>query len=437
MAIDFTELTETEAAGIDHFEKPAVGTWTEAFGLDFAPYSARDNYDPEFYELEKEGIFKRSWLHVGRETDLPRKGTFFTKELDGLGYSIIIVRGMDDKIRAFHNVCSHRGNQLVWDETPTAELKGNCRQFTCKYHGWRYALDGEVDYVHNAPEFRGLDADKLKLPEIDCDVWCGFVFVNFDKNSRQTLREFIGPELVGLETYPFEKFTETHRLEAVVNSNWKLFIDAFAEFYHVPYVHAKLNNPQDPGVGSDKPPFMLPFMKAYGKHRMLSSTGPFGNLKGRGSLPSQEVFKATIHGALNPPDVGPLSEVNNPGHLPAERWGMDMWHIYPNLVILNWARNHVITYTYWPDGPDKHTFIFDFHFVPPKNASERLTQEMIVAVSKDFALQDANVLEATHRRMKSEAREEFYFNDQEVLLRHLHHVVRQDVEAYKLELEGK
>ena len=116
---------------------------------------------------------------------------------------------------------------------------------------------------------------------------------------------------------------------------------------------------------------------------------------------------------------------------------MDMWHIYPNFVIINWARNHVITYTYWPDGPDKHTFIFDFHFVPPKNATERLTQEMIVAVSKDFALQDANVLEATHRRMKSEARTEFYYNDQEVLLRHLHHVVGEDVTAYKAELEGK
>jgi phenylpropionate dioxygenase-like ring-hydroxylating dioxygenase large terminal subunit len=434
MAIDLTQLTDTEAAGIDNFEKPAVGSWTESFGLDFSPIDAKDNYDPEFYELEKEGIFKRSWLHIGREADLSRKGTYFTREFDGLGYSVIVVRGMDDKIRAFHNVCSHRGNQLVWDETPTAETRGNCRQFTCKYHGWRYALDGEINYVHNAPEFRGLDPDKLKLPEIHCDVWAGFIFLNFDKFPRQTLREFMGPELVKLEEYPFDKLTETHRLEAVVKSNWKLFIDAFAEFYHVPYVHAKLNNPQgDPG--GDKPPFMLPFMKAYGKHRMLSSGGQFANLKGRGVLPAQETFRATIHGQLDPPDIGPLSEISNPGHL--EGWGMDMWHIYPNFVIITWARNTVVTYTYWPDGPDRHQFIFDYHFTPPKNASERLAQEMVVAVSKDFALQDSNVLEAAHRRMKSEARTEFYLNDQEVLLRHLHHVVRQDVEAYKRELESK
>jgi phenylpropionate dioxygenase-like ring-hydroxylating dioxygenase large terminal subunit len=435
MTIDFTKLTQVEAAGIDHFEKPGVGTWTESFGLDFPPIDPTDNFDPEFYELEKEAVFKRSWLHIGRETDLPRKGTYFTRELEGLGYSVIVVRGMDDKVRAFHNVCSHRGNQIVWDENPTWEIKGNCREFTCKYHGWRYSLDGQVNYVHNAPEYRGLDAEKLKLPEIQCDVWAGFVFVNFDKEPRQSLREFLGDELVKLEEYPFEKFTETHRLEAVVNSNWKLFIDAFAEFYHVPFVHAKLNNPNAADVGSDKIPFMLPFFKEYGKHRMLSSGGPFANVKGRGFLPSQSVFKATIHGSLTPPEVGPLGEVSNPGHI--EGWGMDMWHIYPNFVIINWARNHVITYTYWPDGPDKHTFIFDFHFVPPKNATERLTQEMIVAVSKDFALQDANVLEATQRRMKSEARTEFYYNDQEILLRHLHHVVRQDVEAYSQELEAK
>jgi nitrite reductase/ring-hydroxylating ferredoxin subunit len=344
-------LTELEADTIQIFDKPEVGTWTRSFGLDFEPVDASDNYDPEFYELEKQAIFKRSWLHVGRVEELPRKGSYFTRELDGLGYSVIIVRGTDDKIRAFHNVCSHRGNQLVWEEHPSAEQHGTCRQFTCKYHGWRYFLDGEIAYVHNAAEFEGLDPDQLKLPEIHCDVWAGFVFVNFAENP-EGLRDSMGPELVKLEAYPFHKLTEKHRLEAVVNSNWKLFIDAFAEFYHVPYVHAKLNNPQgDPG--GDKPPFMLPYFKRMGKHRMLSSGGQFANLKGRGALPAQEVFKATIHGPFTPPDLGPLGELSNPGHLAG--WGMDMWHIHPNFVIITWSRNTYVTYTYWPTGPDSHT----------------------------------------------------------------------------------
>lgn len=435
MTIDLTRLTEGEAAGIQNFPKPPEGSWTRSFGLDFAPIDASDNFDPEYYELEKEAVFKRSWLYMGRTIDLPRKGSYFTRELEGLGYSIIIVRGMDDRVRAFHNICSHRGNQLVWDDVPNQEVKGSCRQFTCKYHGFRYGLDGEIAYVHNALEHEGLNADDLKLPEIHCDVWADFVYVNFAETPPQTLQDFIGPDLWRLEKYPFDKLTEHHRLEAVVNSNWKLFVDAFAEFYHVPYVHASLNNPQAKGVAGDKIPFMVPHFQKLGKHRMMSSGGQFANTAGRGNLASQDVFQATIHGPFDPPDIGDIGEFSNPGNL--DGWGMDMWQMYPNSVIMTWSRNTLVMYQYWPIGPDKHQFIFDYYFVPPRNASERLAQEMVVGVSKDFALQDANVLEATQRRITSGVRTKFYYSDQEVLLRHLHDVVRKDVEEYSRELESK
>src|SRR3974377_1008713 len=165
-ATQFESLTEAEAAGIQEFEKPAPGTWTEAFGLGTGPVSFADSYDPEFYELEKEAVFKRSWLNVGRVEELPRLGSYFTKELEFLGVSILVIRGMDDQIRAFHNVCSHRGNKLMWDDYPSKESKGNCRQISCKYHGWRYDLDGQINYVHNAPEFFDLKAEDLALPPI-------------------------------------------------------------------------------------------------------------------------------------------------------------------------------------------------------------------------------------------------------------------------------
>ncbi len=437
MTIDLNKLTVTEAETIQHFPKPETGSWTRAFGLEPGPVSMKDNYDPGFYELEKQAVFKRSWLHMGRMEKLPRRGTYFTRELEFLGYSILIVRGMDDEVRAFHNVCSHRGNQLVWDEVPQSEVQGTCRQFTCKYHGWRYALDGEATYVHNAPEFEfgTFDPDRLKLPEIACEVWAGFVFVNLSDPPPQTLREFLGPKLVGLERYPFEKLTERHRLEAEVNANWKLFMDAFAEFYHVPFVHASINNPQAASLGGDKPPFMIPWFQPYGKHRMLSSGGQYANKAGRGVLPSQEVFQGSLYGAKDAPDIGERGPTSNPGRL--EAWGMDTWQLYPNTVVMTWSQNHYLVYEYWPTSPSSHKFIMDFFFVPPANASERLTQEMIVTVSKDFALQDANVLEATQRRITSEARTEFFYNDQEVLLRHLHAVVQEDVEAYKQELEKR
>src|SRR5215467_15540866 len=128
--------------------KPAEGSWTEHYPeLGTGPVSFRDSTSPEFYELEREAIFKRAWLNVGRVEQLRRKGSFFTKELAVARTSLIIVRSMDDTIRAFHNVCRHRGNKLVWTDHPAKEISGTCRQFSCKYHGWKYDLDGRCTYI--------------------------------------------------------------------------------------------------------------------------------------------------------------------------------------------------------------------------------------------------------------------------------------------------
>ena len=129
-----------------HFAKPAEGSWTEHYPeLGTGPVSYEDSISPEHYELEREAIFRRTWLNVGRVEQLPRNGSYFTKELDAAGTSVVVVRGTDGEVRAFHNICRHRGNKLVWNDYPGEETSGTCRQFTCKYHGWRYALDGRPD----------------------------------------------------------------------------------------------------------------------------------------------------------------------------------------------------------------------------------------------------------------------------------------------------
>ena len=109
--------------------------------------SYEDSISPEHYELEREAIFKRTWLNVGRIEQLPRTGSYFTKELVAAGTSVIVVKGGDGTVRAFHNICRHRGNKLVWQDFPREETSGTCRQFTCKYHGWRYDLEGALTFV--------------------------------------------------------------------------------------------------------------------------------------------------------------------------------------------------------------------------------------------------------------------------------------------------
>src|SRR5262245_39822416 len=102
-------------ARMTSWPRPAEGTWTEHYPeLGTGPISFRDCVSPEFYELERDGIFRRAWLNVGRVEDLPRLGSYFTKEIHIAGVSVIVARGKDDEIRAFHNVCRHRGNKLVW-----------------------------------------------------------------------------------------------------------------------------------------------------------------------------------------------------------------------------------------------------------------------------------------------------------------------------------
>jgi glycine betaine catabolism A len=424
-------LTEGEAAGIQHFDKPKPGTWTEAFGLDTGPVPLHDCFDPEFFELEKEAVFRRSWLYAGRVQELPRKGSYLTKELTFLGVSVLVMRGMDDEIRAFHNVCSHRGNRLVWDDFPDRETSGNCRQLACKYHGWRYGLDGEINYVHNAPEFFDLKAEELALPKIHCEVWAGFIFINLMDEPTQNLRDSLGEDICKLESYPFDKLTQHYRFEAIVDSNWKIIMDAFQELYHVPYVHGKMNNPTAAATGIDKVPFMMPEFHIFGKHRLYVSGGPFVNDAARGGRPLDRAFSSTFYGPVRKADVGDLGDGINPGQY--EFWGLDSWQIYPNLDILIWNPNWYLTYEYQPVDANHHKFIWNAYFAPPRDMRERLAQEHTVHSVREFAIQDTGAVAAMQHGLRHGVKDSYEFCDQEVLARHLHHHIYADVDAYLME----
>ena len=131
-----------------HYAKPDEGSWTEHYPqLGTGPVSYEDSISPEHYELERKAIFEKTWLNVGRVEQLPRVGSYFTKEIDAARTSIVVVRSSANQVRAFHNMCRHRGNKLVWQDYPGEETSGTCRQFTCKYHGWRYSLEGDLTFV--------------------------------------------------------------------------------------------------------------------------------------------------------------------------------------------------------------------------------------------------------------------------------------------------
>src|SRR5262245_10282299 len=153
-----------------NFPKPAAGSWTAHYPeLGTQPLSYEDSISPEIHELEREAIFKRSWLNVGRVEQLSRNGSYFTKELAFASTSAVVVRGKDGVVRAFHNICRHRGNKLVWTDFPRQETSGNCRQFVCKYHGWRYELDGSCSFVQQEGECFSLDQAEAGMGAVLCD----------------------------------------------------------------------------------------------------------------------------------------------------------------------------------------------------------------------------------------------------------------------------
>lgn len=415
-----------------HFPKPAEGSWTEHYpGLGTGPVSYQDSYDPEHWQNEIDSIFTKEWLNVGRVERLPRGGSYFTKEFPWAKKSIIVVKDRKGTVRAFHNVCRHRGNKLVWDDYPNEETSGTCRQFTCKYHAWRYDLDGAVDFVQQEQEFFDIDKDSLGLVSVACDVWEGFIFVNLDPEPKQTLAEALDPLTEGLAGYPFGAMTQSYSTRAEIRSNWKLFIDGFVEFYHAPILHMKQATADEAsklaGHGYEALHYEL-----FGNHSMVSSWGGMAPPKDPSMVkPIENIVRSGLFGPWDKPDVIDDNKDLPPLVNPTEHraWGIDSFLVWPNFMILVWEPGWYLTYTYWPTGPSDHVFESTMYFVPPKNAQERLAQEFAFSTFKEYAFQDANTLEATQTMIESGVVDTFVLNDQEVLCRHLHAAGRNQVAA--------
>ena len=166
--------------------KPAEGSWTAHYPeLGTEPMSYEDSISPEFYELEREAIFKRSWLNVGRVEQLPRKGSYFTKELAVANTSVVVVRDIDGEVRAFHNICRHRGNKLVWTDFPHEESSGNVPRSSCaSTTAGSTTSTARARSCSRRSEFFDFDKADYGLVPVHCDVWAGFIFVNLDRRAE-------------------------------------------------------------------------------------------------------------------------------------------------------------------------------------------------------------------------------------------------------------
>jgi phenylpropionate dioxygenase-like ring-hydroxylating dioxygenase large terminal subunit len=236
---------------------PRVARWLQGEDLDASTSPGNsavtlppDCYtDPDFYEFEKESIFFKEWLCLGRAEQIPNAGDFFTITM--VEEPLIVVRGTDDRIRVMSAVCRHRSmivtapghvEPATWLESrEVPETSGNCTQFKCPYHYWTYDLEGRLvgaPEMHRTPVF---DESKVRLPQFPVEIWNGFIFTNFDPQSAplaprlRTFEERIANWKVGDLVDPEPTWIRG------LPWNWKVMHENSMEGYHADRLHAGLH----------------------------------------------------------------------------------------------------------------------------------------------------------------------------------------------------
>ena len=188
-----------------------------------------------FYQREVEQIFLKQWNFPGRLDEIPDSGDYMS--LDFCGESVIVIRGKDDVVRAFSNVCRHRSARLL-------EGRGRCRTIVCPYHSWVYDLDGTLLRMKGMEQTAGFDPAENGLIPLQVESWAGFLFVSF-ANDVMPLEEHLGDMTEQYASYRFADMLCVRRRSYDLKCNWKLYIENAMEDYHTATVHKDSIGNQD------------------------------------------------------------------------------------------------------------------------------------------------------------------------------------------------
>jgi len=189
--------------------------------------------DPDFFAAEQRTVFRPSWQIVCHLSDIPNAGDYHTLEF--LGESMLVVRGDDFEVRAFHNVCRHRASRLA------EPGRGHCgARLTCPYHHWTYALDGRLVALPHRKQFPGLDLAAHGLAAIEHEVFMGFIFVRLE-SGLPSVREMLAPYLDELAVYRMEALVPQGRVTLRPRAvNWKNVADNYSDGLHISVAHPGL-----------------------------------------------------------------------------------------------------------------------------------------------------------------------------------------------------
>jgi len=210
---------------------------SEELGYDAAWSMPKSYYtDPAVLELERDHLFGREWICIGRSEEIAKPGDHMTFQL--CNEPLVAVRAEDGKVRVLSNVCRHRGALL-------AEGRGNSPRLVCPYHHWSYDLEGRLAGAPRMEAHKSFDKSKCRLPQFSSEEWHGFLFVNLSSDP-----EPLAPRLKQLEAlmgnYHMEQMRLLYVADEIWHTNWKCLIENFMEGYHLSPLHRTTLHPVNP-----------------------------------------------------------------------------------------------------------------------------------------------------------------------------------------------
>ncbi len=274
--------------------------------------------DPEFAKVEIDRVFRPSWQVVCHVSDIPNAGDWHS--LDYVGESVIVVRGADQIIRAFTNVCRHRGSRLVDGD------RGCAKKLVCPYHAWTYDLDGTLTGVPDSASYPTLDRDQAGLVPVEHEIWHGFIFVRLESGGP-SVAHMLQPYDNQIAPYRFEELSALGRVTMRPRDvNWKNVGDNYSDGLHIPVAHPGLTRL---------------FGKSYGIEAKPYVDRMWGDLVDR---PSSNWSERAYQNLL--PPVPHLSPDNQKRWLYFKLWPTVAFDIYPDQVdFMQWL----------PTGPSSCT----------------------------------------------------------------------------------
>jgi phenylpropionate dioxygenase-like ring-hydroxylating dioxygenase large terminal subunit len=396
---------------IDNGDLPEWGDHT--LGVEKVPV---DHYvAPEFLEFEKREIFGKSWLMTGRASDLPAPGDYLVFPIEAMNLSILIVNGRDNRLRAFHNVCSHRGSPLV--NNSCGRVAG---VFVCPFHGWAYNLDGRLRGVPERDTFGSLNVEREGLKSVAVDVWGGFIWINLDPNVTVSLAEYLASLGPAFDRYLANPaWSWSYGWRASVKANWKLLVDAQMEGYHVSQLHQKTIAGNVPSQNCR--PFLYP--------------------EGAGVVSGFHVYRPEAPGVQTPISVlaaqyGSTSMYTE-SHKQIDveggetilnahpRWIFDDYHIFPNVVMFV-QRGQVFTQRTYPISADESVWEVDFYHAERSSTFGQLfNSEQGRIQVRDVLSEDLCMTERLQKTYKSGVIKDMHLNRMEIPMRAFYQAIKR------------